>query len=297
VLKAQNALDKILQPADSASLASAQDNLKLRQQSLDELKAGASEIEIKQAQNSVAQRQSALTAARNNLADAQKNLAKYTIRAAFDGVVTGLKVKAADTASQGTVLLTLVTDKTIATLTLNETDAAKVAIGQKATVTFDAIDGLSITGEVAQLDVQGTISQGVASFGLKIAFDTQDERVRPGMTANAQIIIKTIPDALTLPNAAIKNLGDQSYVLVVDNPPQNASGVSGIALPTPPREQTVGVGDSNDSVTVITSGLTGDENVVVRTITATSAQTSSANSALGGVRIPGVTGGAAIRGN
>ena len=70
---------------------------------------------------------------------------------------------------------------------MNEVDAAKISVGNKTTLTFDATEDLTLTGKVAQIDTIGTVEQGVVSYKVKIAFDTQDERIKPGMTANASI--------------------------------------------------------------------------------------------------------------
>ena len=64
-------------------------------------------------------------------------------------------------------------------------DFLTIKVGDKATLTFDAVTDLSISGQVAEIDTVGTVSQGVVSYALKIAFDTQDTRVKPGMTVSA----------------------------------------------------------------------------------------------------------------
>ncbi|MDD5433706.1 MAG: hypothetical protein PHE77_03610, partial [Candidatus Pacebacteria bacterium] len=61
----------------------------------------------------------------------------------------------------------------MAEISLNEVDVAKVKIGQRAIITFDAIDELEITGKVEDVDTIGTVSQGVVSYNVKIIFDTQ----------------------------------------------------------------------------------------------------------------------------
>ena len=99
----------------------------------------------------------------------------------------------------------LITKQKIAEISLNEVDAAKVKVGQKVTLTFDAIDGLSITGEVSEIDALGTVSQGVVTYGVKIAFDTQDERVKSGMSVSAAIITDVKQNVLLVPNAAVKS--------------------------------------------------------------------------------------------
>jgi len=229
----------------------------------------------------------------------ENNYADYFIYAPFTGMVQ-INVNVNDSASGGTSLGTIVSTKKIATVSLNEVDIAKVKVGQKATLTFDAIEGLSIAGEVAEVDIVGTISQGVVNYNAKISFDTQDERIKSGMSASASIVVAAKQDVLVVPSGVVKTQANSSYVLVVDRNTA-VTGNSGIVLTKTPAEQLVTVGLSDDTLTEIVSGLTEGDKVVSRTIAGTAtpaAATSQTPSLFGGgnrsaggaVRIPGAGG-------
>ncbi len=247
-----------------------------KQAALDKLKAGADVLDIQSAQLAVTQRE-------NALADAKSTLNDYYIRAPFDGTIATLNIKKYDSVSSGTVISSFITTQQLAQLSLNEVDAAKVKIGQKATMTFDAIDGLTITGQVASIDSVGTVAQGVVTYNIKISFDTSDDRIKPGMSVSAEIIIDAKPDVLTVPNSAVKNQGGTSYVEMFDAPlPAPVVGVQGSISLTPPRQQIVQVGLSNDTYTEIISGLKEGDQVVTRTILP-AGTTSAAPSLLGAI--------------
>ncbi|MCX6721513.1 MAG: HlyD family efflux transporter periplasmic adaptor subunit [Candidatus Staskawiczbacteria bacterium] len=108
----------------------------------------------------------------NALADAKDNLAKYYIYAPIDGIISAADstVKTGNTVSSGTVLGSIVTKQQILEISLSETDIPKIKLGDKVVVTFDAIDGLSISGKVTEVDTVGTVSQGVVSYNVKITF-------------------------------------------------------------------------------------------------------------------------------
>ncbi len=290
VQEAQNALTKLEQPADPKDIAAAQEKLDQAKQALADLHTGPTDVDVEVQQNSVTSRQLALTSAYNNLTDARNTLSDYTIVAPFDGVIASVSPKVGDSASPSTAVATILTTNQVADLSLNEVDAAKVKVGQKATLTFDAIDGLTIAGEVAEVSTLGTVSQGVVNYDVKIAFGTQDDRVRPDMTVNAAIVTETQPDAIMVPNAAVKSSGAQSYVEMLD-PNTTATTTDGYLTGTPIRK-TVQVGSANDTDTVITGGLNEGDDVIVQTIQP-SATTAAAPAAGGSsaLRIPGVTGG------
>ena len=278
-----NAKNTILN--DQQTITNAERTIAENTQSLAKLEAGADTLDIASAKLTVTQRE-------NALADARSTLADYSIRAPFTGTVGKLTVNKGDTVSSGTTVATLITKQKIAEVSLNEVDVAKIKSGQKATLTFDAVEGLSIAGQVIDVDTIGTVSQGVVTYNVKIGFDTDDDRIKPGMSVSAAIITDLKQDVIIVPNAAVKSQDGTSYVQMFSAPlvaPQSTS--AGSTSLTPPLEQQVTIGLSNDTSTEIVSGLKEGDTVVTNTITSSTASSATSASASSGLRIPGVTGG------
>ena len=270
--------------SDKTSIVNSERTIAEKTQSLAELKAGIDPLDLKAQELTVQQRQNAIW-------DASEKLADYTVRAPFDGVIAVVGAKKGDSISSGTLIATLITKQKTAEISLNEVDVSKIKIGQKATLTFDAIDGLSITGEVAEIDTLGTVTQGVVTYNVKIISDTQDERVKLGMSVSAAIITDSKQDILLLPNSAIKSFGTTSYVEMPDEviPASDLGNKSGIILKNPLRQQPIEIGLANDSQTEVTTGLKEGDQIITQTINSnTSSSTTQSNSAL---RIPGIGGG------
>jgi len=244
VLDAERSLEEMDQ-YNLIELAQPKRSLVENQQKLNDLKVGATDLEIKSQQLIVQQRQ-------NSLVNAQQNYADCFMRAPFNGTIVEISITKGDSASSGTTIATLITDQKIAEITLNEIDAAQVKIGQKVTLTFDAVEDLSITGEVAEIDTLGTVSQGVVSYGVKIAFDVQDERIKPGMSMSASIILESKQNVLLAPISAVKTSSNNSYVeILVNNQPQR---------------QTVTTGSSNDTMIEIIEGLEEGDSIITQTV-------------------------------
>lgn len=148
------------------------------------------------------------------LAQAQKAEEDYIVRAPFNGTIASVSVKEYDSASSGTAVAVLITKENYVTLSVNESDAAALAVGQKASITFDAIDGLTVDGTVAEVDQIGTVNQGVATYTVKVGFDSQDTRIKPGMTAEATITTASAADAIQIPSSAVHTTNGMSYVEV-----------------------------------------------------------------------------------
>lgn len=261
------------------ALDSAQEKLAEKKQALTELEAGADSLDVRTQQNTVAQKEAAL-------AEAQEKLADHYIRAPFDGVIAQIDVKKGDTVSSET-LATLITKQRMAEIALNEIEIAKIKVGQKATLTVDAIDGLALTGKVAEIETVGTVTQGVVNYNVKITFDTQEEQIKPGMSVTVAIITNIKQDVLLVPNSAVKSLNNIHYVEISEDTSAvsnssnqllaSAVNSTGIVSAILPKQQAVEIGLANDSITEITSGLKEGDKVVIRTISpSTTTQNQSA---------------------
>jgi len=245
--------------------------------------------------------QASLTSAQAQLENAQITYQNNILTSPFDGQVAQLNSQVGDQVTGSTVVAVVVSPQSLAVIPLNEVDVAKAKLGDKATMTFDAVDGLTITGTVAQIDNIGTVSQGVVNYNIKISFDAEDPRIKPDMSVNVDIITDIQADVLAVPNSAIQTQGSQSYVQVLDpSKTQVASGVTGVTSSVAPANVTVQTGASDDNYTQITGGsLKAGDTVVTQTIQTATAKSAaaSATSALriGGGGAFGGGGGAATR--
>ncbi len=247
---------------------------------LDDLKNGLDSLDLRSEQLALLQK--------------QNDYQNYFIRAPFEGLLAKLSVRPTDSVSSGTVIGTLVSKQKITSITLNEVDVSKVHVGQKAKLTFDAIEGLTIDGTVSAVDLVGVVTQGVVNYNVEIVLDTQDERIKSGMSVSASIITETKENVLVVPNSAIKsqsaNGRAMSYIevfspaLIVSKGPM----ITGIPSETPPQQKRVEIGISNDTNTEIVSGINEGDQIVIRTIAETAAKVTTP-SILGGVRAPSGT--------
>lgn len=274
--------------ADVSALGTADDSITSNENALAQLVQGPDALQVQSSELSVQQ--------------AQNSYDDYFVRAPFDGIVGRIPVNLYAPASGSTVIATIVGDQKIANISLDEVDAAKVHAGQQAQITFDAINSLVATGTVSQVDLVGTVSSGVVSYNVRILINTQDERIRPGMSMNIAITTERKDGVLIVPAAAVKALNGQSYVQVLDHAPpavragQNGTGRSiSFTVPsaTAPHNVPVVIGLSDDQNTEIVSGLERGQFVVTRASTGTGSAASSAPSifgAFGGQRTGGTAG-------
>lgn len=244
-------------------------------EALTKLKAGADPLDIKSQELSIQQRENALL-------DAKTTLDNYYIRAPFAGTVAKVDADQYSQVSPSTVIATLITYQKMAEISLNEVDISKIKVGQKATLTFDAVPDLSISGQVAEVDTVGTVSQGVVTYTVKISFDTQDGRVKPGMSVSSAVVTEVKPDVLLVPSSAVKSRDSSNYVEKFDRKITNTSSIQGIVMTEKPEQVWVETGLANDTETEIISGLEEGEQIVSRVITPQNAATTNTTPSLFG---------------
>ncbi|MFH1252767.1 MAG: HlyD family efflux transporter periplasmic adaptor subunit [Candidatus Uhrbacteria bacterium] len=279
---AQNDLADLRAGADSDELAAAKEDVAEKEQQLADLVAGTAELDLQVQQITVQGRQDALN-------DALEEYANYTVRAPISGTVANFSAYRGQSVSSGTSVATIIADRLTALVSLNEVDVAKVKVGNKVNLTFDAIEDLTITGEVAEIDSIGTVSSSVVNYGVLITFDTQDERVLSGMSVSVVITTAIEQDVLVVSSNVIKTQGDLQYVEVLDDAILSDISTQGITSQNLPRQVTVETGLFNDTETQIVSGLNEGDLIITKTITDSSlssaksvTSSTSAGSLLGG---------------
>lgn len=243
-------------------LAVAQANLEAAQANWDNLKNGTTEAAIALAEATLADAQRAwervkdgpspedIEAAEAAVDAAQASLDNASLLAPFDGTVTQVDVKSSDLVSSGDVafriddLASLYID-----LQISEVDLAGLEAGQQATVEFDALAEKVYRGEVTEIGMIGTVSNGVVNFPVTVRVTDADEDIRPGMTASVTIVTDERQDVLLVPNKAILTSAGQRTVTVLFEGQQ-------ISLP-------VTVGLTNSSMSEVTSSQLREGDVVV----------------------------------
>jgi membrane fusion protein (multidrug efflux system) len=87
-----------------------------------------------------------------------------------------------------------------------------VEIGQTASLTLTAVPSRTFTGTVVAIDPKAD-SLG-RLFAARIAINNPGSIVRPGMFGQAVLRLRNVPGAITVPQDAIRKIGDKSYVFV-----------------------------------------------------------------------------------
>jgi len=239
----------------------------------------------------VASAEAARGQARATLETFRTDLGKTAIRSPIDGIVLKRTVEPGQTVAaslQAPILFTLAEDLTRMELLVSadEADVSAVAEGQKAKFTVDAWPGEAFDAEVVQVRYGADALEGVVTYGVLLRVENPERKLRPGMTATAEIEVKRIPDALLVPNAALRFTPAQAdeeeqsplRMLFMRRPPQRPKPAGGNASTREqrvyrlrrdePEPVDVTIGATNGAFTEVVAGeLALDDALVVSATT------------------------------
>lgn len=184
-----------------------------------------------------------------NLQDAMNN---YTITAPISGTIIEKDAKVGDAVKTGDTLC-IVYDLSYLEMSINvdELQISSISVGQQVQITADAVPDKTYVGTVTRVSMKGASNGGTTTYPVSIRIDDTDG-LRPGMNANAEIVVAEANNALVVPNAAVVR---GSYVLVTKDSPSAANADTTMEAPEGFVYVPVKTGVSDDDYTQIVSGI------------------------------------------
>lgn len=150
------------------------------------------------------------------LADAESDLEALRATAPFAGVVAAAEAVTGANISQNQVLLTLIDDSRLRLdVQIDETEINSVGEGQRVRLTFEAFPGETFRGTVETIAPVGRIESNIPIFDVTVVLKNPDGVLRPGMVAEAEIITREFPAAVTVPDSALAGRGETRTLTVV----------------------------------------------------------------------------------
>lgn len=252
-LLAQGAIAQDTLDAAITEEATAEATLKEAQRRLDLFQSGTRVETIAQARAQVAAAQAQLRTINVQIADT-------VIRAPFDGIITQkyASVGAFVTPSSFTSATSSATSSSIVALASDleviarvaETDISQIRPGQAVEIQADAYPGETFRGQVALIAPEAVVEQNVTFFEVRVKLVTGQNRLQSGMNVDLVFMGEQLPQALTIPTAAVVTERGKTGVLI-----PNAQGK--------PQFQPVVLGVTLNEYTQVLQGLQAGERVFV----------------------------------
>ena len=151
-----------------------------------------------------------------SLDQAKLDLQNATLLAPFDGIVSAVGAEVGEQVSAGTAAVTIIDPKALKVdVSVDETDVAKMAAGQNATITFDALPDETLKGKVISVAPSGASQQGVVTYLVSVGIDSSDRTIPAGMSATVNIETQRKDGVLLVPNRAVRTQGRNRVVEVM----------------------------------------------------------------------------------
>ena len=206
---------------------------------LDDLRAFASDQALRAA---AGQRDAAR--GRNESAQAQLSYSRLT--SPIDGVVTDLPFYPGETAPAGTAVVTVMDlSRVIARTHVSQTDAQEIAVGHDASII--GLNGVPIPAKVTLVSPALDASNTTVEIWLEA--DNRDGKLRAGASARVEIVARTVPNALIIPQQAVMTS------------PQGATFAILIDKDNKPHMRKIAVGIKDAGKAQVTDGLGSGDRV------------------------------------
>ena len=221
------------------------------------------------------------------LRDARSKLSKTTITAPMSGRVTRLVVEQGETAVPGTfnkdaaTLLTISDMSVLETkVKVDETDVARISVGDSAVVQIDAFPDTTFVGKVVQISnsavraaATGQASDQAIDYEVTIELLNPPPDTRPDFSTTAKVVTDIRDKVLSIPIIALtvrenESVSDADTAMTVGRAAQKEVGkkdVEGVFIVAADNKVTfrpVKVGIAGDRYFEVLSGLTAGEKIV-----------------------------------
>lgn len=185
--------------AAQGSIAVAQANISRSQAAYDKLlePASAEELAILEAQ---------VKSAETNLALTQLRFDQSQIVAPISGKVATVLINVGEQVVPGAPVVTIVNEGAFhITVNVDEIDIDQIQINQPVEITLDALSNTPVSGVISEVAPTPETAGGVVTYLVTINItEVENISLRPGMSANASIVVDKVEDVLMVPNWAIR---------------------------------------------------------------------------------------------
>jgi HlyD family secretion protein len=269
--EAQDALAEARAGGDSLERAQAQLAVREAEVALEVAQSNRAELDQAADATDVAAAQAQVDKLRLALSDAEAALAGTELAAPFDGTILDTYVSVGDPVAASSSIVTLADLGSLQVVaSVDETTIREVSAGQQASISFDAYPNQTFAGEVLSVPLYGTLQGGVTVYDVPLSLTGAEAlNLLVGMTANVEIEVGHVSDALLVPTLALQKVSGQYQVSV-----PNTLDPTG-----EPEKVPVQIGLSNGTYTQIVKGLIAGDQVIVQLDTT---QSSGGFSASGG---------------
>ena len=178
--------------------------------------------QLAQAKEERAGAQDALEVIRDGVSSSNATSSSTLVRSTITGLILDIPVKVGNSVIQANTMNDGTTVATVADMNdlifdgnIDETEVGSLVEGMPLTITIGALSDLRFDATLEYISPKAVESNGANQFEVKAAVKVaSDKMIRSGYSANAEIILQSADDVLSVPESALEFEGDSVFVYV-----------------------------------------------------------------------------------
>ncbi len=178
---------------------------------------------LRQAEEELKAAKETLEIVRDGVSSSNKSGSSTLIRSSVSGLILDIPVKVGNTVinsnsfNDGTTIATVADmDDLIFDGNIDETEVGRLSVGMPVKITVGALQDVVIDANLEYIAPKATESGGTNLFEIKASLQVPEGiTVRSGYSANAEIVLQTAAQVLSIAESALQFDGDQTYVYVL----------------------------------------------------------------------------------
>ena len=203
-------------------------------------------------QEEISAQEAVVEALKSRVNSIESRLSKTILLSPISGIVSRADIEVGETVSANQKIFSLISDKKLKVeADVSEIDIADLKVGQKAQITLDAFgDSRVFEAKIISIDPAERMIEGVPTYKTTFEFIKEESGIKPGMTANINIVTARKNNVLLVPLRAVISKEGRKIVRV-----QAKGGIE-------EREVETGLEGSFGDVEIV-KGLKEGEKIVV----------------------------------
>jgi RND family efflux transporter MFP subunit len=146
-----------------------------------------------------------------------ERIARSTIYAPSDGIIRKIWLEKGEVAVTGETVMSIGASVNQIEADISELDIVKINPGQSAEIVFDAFPGQTFSGKVISIDPEELDKDGDTYYRVNFSMDTPIEGIRPGMSSDIKVDVRTKIGILSAPTIAVYKRDGKEYAKTLRN--------------------------------------------------------------------------------
>lgn len=184
---------------------------------------------LNQAKEEKAAATDALEVVRDGVSRSNASASSTLVRSTISGIILDIPVKVgnsvilSNTFNDGTTIASVADmNNLIFKGNIDETEVGMLAAGMPMSITIGALQDIKFNATLEYISPKATENNGANQFEIKAAVSVpRGNKIRSGYSANAEIVLKSAKNVLSVPESAIEFAGSDAFVYIVKGTGEN----------------------------------------------------------------------------